>query len=71
MKKKLTLTAILAVALLISIIFASFTYAWLFSGDIARGMEYSIAKIDSSVILYRANYDNLNGIPKLLDDNIN
>lgn len=71
MKKKLTLTAILAVALLISIIFASFTYAWLFSGDIARGMEYSIAKIDSSVILYRANDDNLNGIPNRLDENIN
>ena len=68
MKKKLTLTAVLTVCLLISVVFAAVTYAWIFLGDTAQGMEYSIAKIDSSVILYRANDDNLNGIPNRLDE---
>lgn len=66
MKKRLTLTAVLAFCLLLAIAFASITYAWIFTGDVARGMEYSIAKIDSTVSLYRAIDDNNNGVPNRL-----
>ena len=70
MKKNLTLTAFLAVALVIALAFASITYAWLFTGDIAKGLEYSIAKIDSTVTLHRAVDDNMNGVPNRLAENV-
>ena len=68
MNKRLLYTAALLLALLI--VATAATYAWLFNGDTAKGMKYSIAKIDSSVILYRAIDDNFNGIPNLLEENV-
>ena len=68
MKNKLTFTALLACCLMLAVAFASVTYAWIFTGDVARGMEYSIAKIDSTVSLYRAIDDNKNGVPNRLSE---
>ena len=68
MKTRLPFTVFLACSLVLAIAFASFTYAWIFTGDVARGMEYSIAKIDSYVSLYRAVDDNKNGVPNRLTD---
>ena len=68
MKSSLIKTSILITALLLVLAFATATFAWIFTGDIARGMEYSIAKIDSSVTLYRAVDDNMNGVPNRLGE---
>ena len=70
MNKRLFPTTILLLVLALAISVATATYAWLSLGDTAKGMEYSIAKIDSSVIFHRAVDDNLNGIPNLLDQNL-
>ena len=49
-----------------ALLFATVSYSWLTIGDSIRGITYTVAKIDSSVMVYRANDDNLNGIPNLL-----
>ena len=58
------------IATTITLAFATFSYAWLVIGDSIKGMTYTIAKIDSSVMVYRANDDNMNGVPNLLSDPI-
>ena len=68
MSKRLLPTATLLLALLI--VMSTATYAWFTNGDTVREMEYSIAKIDSSAILYRAVDDNRNGVPNLLEESI-
>ena len=60
----------LLLLLALAITLSSAAYAWFALGDAARGMEYSIAKIDSSVILYHAIDDNRNGVPNLLAEGV-
>ena len=54
-------------ALALTLAFATVSFSWFVSKDEVSGMEYSIAKIDSSVTVYTANDDNKNGIPNMLD----
>jgi hypothetical protein len=54
------------IALLLAFTIAGSTYAWLYNGDAISGITYSIAKIDSSVRLYKANDTNFNGVPDKL-----
>lgn len=54
------------VALLLVFAVIGSSYAWFYSGDSILGITYSIAKIDSSVRLYKANDTNFNGIPDKL-----
>ena len=64
MIKNKTYTIIIALLLVFALIGSS--YAWFYNGDAISGITYSIAKIDSSVRLYKANDTNFNGIPDKL-----
>ena len=64
MIKNKTYTIIIALLLVFAVIGSS--YAWFYNGDDISGITYSIAKIDSSVRIYKANDANFNGIPDKL-----
>ncbi len=66
MIKNRTYAIIIALLLVFAVIVAGFTYAWFYNGDDISGITYSIAKIDSSVRLYKANDTNFNGVPDKL-----
>ena len=70
MNKRLFPWTLLLLLLALAITLSGATYAWFAAGDVARGMEYTIAKIDSSVILYHAIDDNRNGVPNLLAEGV-
>lgn len=57
--------AIIVALLLVFAVIGS-SYAWFYNGDAISGITYSIAKIDSSVRLYKANDSNFNGVPDKL-----
>ena len=64
MIKSKTYTIIITLMLFFAVIGSS--YAWFYIGDDISGITYSIAKIDSSVRLYKANDTNFNGVPDKL-----
>lgn len=66
-KKKLFCSFVQLAALAVTLALATTSLSWLVNGDRVVGMQYSIAKIDSSVTLYRANDDNKNGVPNMLE----
>ena len=68
--KKTAYLFIQVLALALTLAFATVSFSWLVSKDAVVGMEYSIAKIDSSVTVYTANDDNRNGIPNKLENPI-
>lgn len=57
---------VIIVALLLVFAAIGSSYAWFYNGDAISGITYSIAKIDSSVRLYKANDSNFNGVPDKL-----
>lgn len=57
---------VLITALVLIFTIAVSSYAWLYNGDAISDITYSIAKIDSSVRLYKANDSNFNGVPDKL-----
>jgi hypothetical protein len=57
---------VLITALVLIFTIAVSSYAWLYNGDVISDITYSIAKIDSSVRLYKANDSNFNGVPDKL-----
>ena len=70
MNKRLFPWTLLLLLLALAITLSGATYAWFAFGNSVKGMEYTIAKIDSSVILYHAIDDNLNGVPNLLEQGV-
>ena len=64
--KKSLYTLVQLIITAAALLLATASYSWLTIGDGIHGMTYTIAKIDSSVMVYRANDDNLNGVPNLL-----
>lgn len=70
MNKRFFPWTLILLLLALAITLSGAAYAWLALGDTAKGMEYSIAKIDSSVIMYHAIDDNGNGVPNLLEESV-
>lgn len=69
MKKMKKLNKIIISVLLITAFCgAGAVFAWFTNGDRMGTMGFKIAKIDSTVTLYKANDANFNGIPDLLYD---
>ena len=69
MSKRNSFILLCAALLTLAVLFAAVSYAWLYFGDDIDGIEYSIAKIDSSVVMYFASDSNGNGIPDRLAEN--
>jgi len=66
MSKTKTFILLMVTGVLLLALFIGISFGWLYFGDDIFGIKLSVAKIDSSVVMYLANDTNKNGVPDLL-----